>query len=111
MNPSEEVPEFKMYIKRTNYYRANTIEENTFATISEFKDCVIRGAEICFTWKDIRYGISHVDESINLCIMDDKGICIEDYNMKTIDELLDFMVSGDRLNDVITKVTVTDRSF
>ena len=64
----------------------------SFKSIREFKDCIIRG--VCFHGEG--YCIAHEDgKGEQLC--------------KTPDEVLEYIVSGDRLRDVITKVSVISR--
>jgi len=87
----------------------NHFEENRFKTISEFKDCVIRGGEIEFEWKGVGYTVSR-DENGVLSIA-------EWYKPETDcecdgpDEVLEYMVAGDRLRDVITQVKVWARTL
>ena len=105
-------PEFKALgvISMKRYF--NTEEENRFKTISEFKDCIIRGCEVSFTWKGINYGIGDTEEGGVIYT-----IFYEAYRPETIqycltpDDVLNCVVGSDRLRDVITQVTVIDRSF
>ena len=39
-------------------YVYNSEEENRFKTISEFKECLIRGGEVEFTWNSIIYSVT-----------------------------------------------------
>ena len=39
--------------------KRNSLEENRFKTISEFKWCVNDGGEVEFEWKGNQYGIGH----------------------------------------------------
>lgn len=88
-------------------YDTSTFEENRFKTISDFKDCMIRGGEVLFCWNSQRYGVFHNHRGY--CIAFDSG-----GNEKwcdTTDEILEYRVGGDRLRDVITQVTVLDRTI
>ena len=78
-----------------------------FESIREFKDCIIRGGEPVFAWKGVCYGVCFHGEGYCIAPEDGKGeqLC------KTPDEVLEYIVSGDRLRDVITQVTVIDRSL
>ena len=44
----------------------NSEEDNRFKTISEFKECVIRGGEPVFLWNGDVYGVCFVDSGIVL---------------------------------------------
>ena len=91
-----------------NYiYRCNSLEENRFKTISEFKDCIIRGGEPIFTWKNIDYGVCFAQKGYCIAKIDGSSEKLCD----TPDEVLEYMVGGDRLRDVITQVTVLNRTI
>ena len=88
----------------------NSDEDNRFKTISEFEDCIIRGAEITFIWNNATYFVERYGRNDKITIFP----FAEPENEKsfeTTDELLEFTVGSDRLRDVITKVRVIDRSF
>lgn len=88
-----------------NYY--NSAEDNRFKTISDFKNCIIRGGEPVFIWKNVSYGVCFYEQGY--CIA-----CSDGSNEKfcnTADDVLEYMVGGDRLRDVITQVTVLDRTI
>lgn len=91
--------------------KINTLEDNAFKTISEFKNCIIRGAEIFFAWENVKYGITPFVSYVNICIYDDFAGIIKEYDFETADELLDFQVGDNRLRDIITKVEVIDRTL
>jgi len=110
-------PEFKAYpVGRIFPYDP---EAWRFQTISEFKWCMAKGGEVQFEWNGIEY-------SAFGCVCPAKGeaprmmICQSgsvDVNRRTekwydtADDMLDYMVGGDRLRDVITRVTVCDRTI
>ena len=98
-------PEFKTYGEILMPYLFSTEEETNFKTIAEFKDCIIRGGEPVFAWKGVCYGVCFHGEGYCIAHEDGKGeqLC------KTPDEVLEYIVSGDRLRDVITKVSVISR--
>ena len=90
-------------------------EEYRFKTISEFKWCVLRGAEIGFTWNDRNYHVcSKVPPSPGA---DPMILFYEDYKedteqwFQTPDEVLECLVDGTRLREIITQVEVTDRTI
>lgn len=103
-------------------------EEFNFKTIDEFKDHMNRGDEIEFEWKGKLYccfGRVQKNETAPVQMLISEA-CYEknekEYNAlsneevdrektnlwcDTADEILEYIVSGDRLRDVITQVTVT----
>ena len=104
--------------------RRNSLEENRFKTVSEFKWCVNDGGEVEFEWKGNQYGIGHPNGRILINAMcyekDGKYYNVntnEEYTSEdelwgdTADDILEFNVSGDKLRDVITQVTVWFRSI
>lgn len=112
INYPNGAPEFKQYQKGTyfmlnNIVKSNTPEQNRFKTISDFKWCLRRGGEVLFVWKDIKYGV----------FSSEKGCCIAEADgqnekwCNTDDEVLEYIVGSDRLRDVITQVTVIDRTI
>lgn len=90
----------------------NTLEDNRFKTIHEFKFCMECGSEVEIAWNGIHYGI--VPYSV------DKGTrkySIYVWNepdteriFDTTDDLLEYTLGEDRLRNIITKVTVVDRT-
>lgn len=81
-----------------------------FASASEFKDVLSRGVEIEFDWKGHSYGVIRYGT-------DNKITVYEAYKSETEkvyetpDDALEFMLGGDKLRDVITKVEVTERTL
>lgn len=78
-----------------------------FKSILEFKECIIRGGEPVFEWGGVRYGVCFAGGGY--CIAHTDGSCERIYN--TPDELWEYMVNGERLRDIITKVYVVFRSI
>ena len=103
-----EVPEFKNYggFSVMEPVRKNMMEDS-FKTISAFKECIIRGGEPVFEWNGVRYGVCFAGGGYCIALTD--GSCERIYN--TPDDLLEYMVDGERLRDVITKVYVVSRSI
>ena len=60
-----------------------------------------------FEWNSVRCGVCFVEKGY--CIARTDGSCERIYN--TPDELLAYMVDGERLRDIITKVYVVLRSI
>ena len=92
----------------SKFIGANTPEQNRFETISDFKWCMRQGGEVDFEWKERRYSITHRTFGISISEankQETEKIC------KDADEVLEYKVGEDRLRDVITKVTVWDRTI
>lgn len=96
----------------------NSPEQNRFKTISDFKWCVNGGGEIELVWKDKIYGIfpllkktptSPMQILITRVYVDDPGPT--EMWCDTADEVLEYVIDGDRLRDIITKVDVTSRTI
>ena len=100
-------PEFKAFGGLYMNYGVNSEEDNRFKTISEFKECLIRGGEVEFQWKGNAYSIGGYDKYA-ICVSnreETEKLC------DTPDEVLEYMVGEDRLRDVITQVTVIWRTI
>ncbi|WP_052446572.1 DUF4417 domain-containing protein [Candidatus Soleaferrea massiliensis] len=121
INYPDGAPEFKAYggiQKMGTLFERNSMEDNRFQSIGDFKWCVDCGGEVVFIWKDKTYGITpklkkSPDSPTQMLISQ-----IEVENMEqtekwcdTADELLEYTVDGDRLRDIITKVHVLDRTI
>jgi hypothetical protein len=86
----------------------NVQQENlNFQTISEFKWCMKAHGELEFVWKNKSYSITHPDGKISICQGDHYA---EAFDAETPDESLDFLIDGVKLRNIITKVTVIDRT-
>lgn len=96
----------------------NSFEDNRFKTISDFKWCVNNGGEVEFEWKGLSYGIwpklrKTPDAPLQMLISQiyiDNPVSTEKW-CDTADDVLEYMVGEDRLRDVITQVTVWDRTI
>ena len=88
---------------------ANSPEQNRFTTISDFKAYMRWHGEVEFAWKENLYVITHRSSgkiSISAANREEtEKLC------DTADEVLDYMLGSDRLRDVITQVTVLDRTI
>lgn len=89
---------------------ANTPEQDRFVSISDFKECMHRGGEVGFIWKGTRYGVVRYgqDNKISVYVANRQET---ERLYDTADEALEYMVGEDRLRDVITQVTVLDRTI
>lgn len=105
--------------KMTRPVGMNTYEDDRFKSISDFKWCMKRGGEVQFEWEGISYCcfgcICPAPGQAPRMVIAQAGSA--EVNSKTekwcdtADELLEYMVGGDRLRDVITKVTVWERTI
>lgn len=106
-------------LKMSTLVGTNSLEDNRFKTISDFKWCMKRGGEVQFDWKGVSYCCFG-------CVRQNPGqaprmvICqagTAEVNARTEkwcdtpDELLEYMVGGDRLRAVITQVTAWERTI
>ena len=114
INYPNSAPEFKQYQGICNMkYKIvpnNTPEQNRFASISDFKDCMRWGGEVEFVWNGIHYGVMRYGIN-NMITIYRMGYPETDRVCKDADEALEYMVGEDRLRDVITQVTVLDRTI
>lgn len=94
-------------------------EAMRFKTIAEFKDAMRRGAEIQFEWNGVAYctfgAVRDPETGKRKMYISQSGTAEVNRATEkwcdTADEILEYLVGGDRLRDVITKVTVMERSF
>ncbi len=99
--------------------QTNNIEENRFKTISDFKWCMKCGGEVQFVWNSTTYccfgKITPKGSTSPRMVIAQAGSA--ETNMRTekwcdnADEVLEYMVGEDRLRDVITQVTVIERTI
>lgn len=97
----------------------NSLEENRFKSISDFRWCMNRGGEVQFDWKGVSYCcfgcVCPAPGKTPRMVISQAGSA--EVNTKTemwcdtADELLEYVVGNDRLRDVITQVTVTERTI
>lgn len=99
-----ETPEFKHFgeMEYMLTIGTNSFEENRFKSIGDFKDCMARNGEVEFMWDGKSYSIVHPDK-ILIC----EGYRQETEKLcDTTDEVLEYLIDGQRLRDIITKVEV-----
>ena len=68
------------------------------------------GGEVEFVWNGIHYGVMRYGIN-NMITIYRMGYPETDMVCKDADEALEYMVGEDRLRDVITQVTVLDRTI
>ena len=109
-----DIPDFKSYWRCDMSYHIlksqNSLEDNRFKSISDFKWCMKCGGEVEIEWNGIHYGIIRygTDDKITIYVWNrpETECCFD-----TADDALEYMVGSDRLRDVITRVTVLDRTI
>ncbi len=80
-----------------------------YKTKYEFKDSVMRHAEIVFEWNDEEYEICSLDGKKWLfCNHKDDS---EDMFFEDIDDVMNHKIGDDKLIDICTKFTVIERTF
>ncbi len=96
-----------------------TEDDLKFESISDFKWCMKCGGEVQFVWNGITYGCFGKIEpapgaklKMLICQFGSAEVNIRTEKWcDTADELLEYMVGSDRLRDVITQVTVIERTI
>ena len=81
-----------------------------FESISEFKQSLNWGAEIEFRWKGKTYNVIRYGTDNKITIYE-ANKPETDKECESADDALDYIVGGDRLRDVITKVNVVARTI
>ena len=89
-----------------------TIDENydkhSFKTISDFKWCMKQGGEVEFEWNEKDYSITHPKGMINIC---ESGTEENEKDYETADKALEYVIDGQRLREIITKIKVWSRTI
>ena len=110
VNYKGDIPEFKgkpvmqttLDIDEYNY-------SNKFVTLYDFTDSLNRGGEIQFDWNEKSYSLTPCkNNEFSFCEAnkpDTEIMC------KDTDEVLELIVDGQKLREIITKVTVTERTI
>lgn len=97
----------------------NGFEDNQFKTIRDFKQCMRRGGEVQFEWNGVMYccfGCMEPSPGAGTCMVIAQAGSAEATTRTekwcdTADEILEYMVGGDRLRGVITQVKVWERTI
>lgn len=126
INYPNRAPEFKSFEGVLNMSNI-VVDPNTnqnFQTISEFKWCMKAHGEVEFLYNGRSYSITHPNGMIEIgegyylengiaYNVANKKECIDmagkQYN--TADEALEYLINGERLRNIITKVEVTTRTI
>ena len=95
--------------------KSNSIGENAFVSIADFQECMRRHGEVEFQYNDKMYSIIHALRpmiTIGIREADNKPV-IEDsiVHLDNSDKLLDYIIDGKKLREIITDVTVIDRTI
>lgn len=117
--PGKQYQTDRRNLKMGSFVGPNTLEENRFKSISDFKWCMKRGGEVQFDWQGISYCCFGCvcpapGKEPRMVISQAGSVEVNTKTAKwcdTADELLEYMVGDDRLRDVITQVTVWDRTI
>lgn len=85
--------------------------DERFESISDFKQALIWGREIEFEWNGIRYAAFHEgkdDKTFFLCeaYKDNDGVYFA-----SAENMLDFIIDGQKLRDIVTDVFVWSRNI
>ena len=80
----------------------NSEEDNRFKTISEFKECIIRGGEPVFVWNGESQGVCFADNGYCIARIYGTG----EKMCSSPDSVLEYLLDGDRLRDIITRVSI-----
>lgn len=112
INYHNDIPEFKNLERGTLMKSAivpgNSFEQNRFTTISDFQTCMRWHGEVEFLWNGVHYSITPRNGKIAIS---HSALRETERLFRSSDEILNYMVGEDRLRDVITKVTVLDRTI
>ena len=105
--PDGNIPDLKTYYQGGAYIMTQYDPEALrFKTISEFKWSMRCGAEVVIEWKNKEFGIWSERDVIRITSDD-----VAEQRYTSADDALEYIVCGDRLRDVITQVTVVDRTI
>lgn len=112
INYSDGVPEFKSYkdgVKHMIQKYSSDAANLGFQTISDFKWCMKCGGEVLLSYHNREFSITHrgngqigISESYK---QETEKIC------KSADDVLEYVIDGIRLRDIITEVEVIDRTI
>ena len=89
------------------YVTPNTVDQNRFVSIDDFKDSVTRGGEVNFEWNNRDYWIAHPNGT-PIIYESDKPETTKHY--ANVDELLNHKLDGEPLRRIVTKLEIWDRT-
>lgn len=107
-----DIPGFKNWLGNGEYMMLPQYDPEIyrFKTISEFKMSMHQGSEVVFEWNGKEYFIWAEVNRGRICITSADNAALNQV-FHTADEALEFMIRHDRLRDIITRVTVVDRTI
>lgn len=111
-----EAPEFKHLTSEVFLMDHQILQYNPngwrFKTISEFKSSVTHGAEITFEWNGKEYHICPCWSSGSSPLYSITALdTMQETLCSDIAALMEFSIGQDRLNDIVTQITVCDRTL
>lgn len=117
--PEKQYQKKEGVITMSKVIGTNSFEDNRFKSISDFEDCMNRGGEVEFEWKDIDYCCfgrvrQNPGEEPRMVICQAGSVEVNTRTEMwgdTADDILEYMVGEDRLRDVITQVKVWARTI
>jgi hypothetical protein len=96
INYPDGAPKFKKYggyfYMSGKIIQGNTLEQNRFVSISDFKWCMNCGGEVEFIWNSITYTITHPEGKINIS---EANRPETEKWCNSADEVLEYMVGKD----------------
>ena len=112
INYPDGAPEFKSFLCKelvAMCEKLSDIQQQNlnFQTISEFKWCMKAHGELEFVWNNKSYSITHPNGKISLC---QGNHYAQAFDAETPDEILNCLIDGIKLRDIITRVKVIDRT-
>ena len=108
INHPDEIPEFKTY--RGDDMKTEYLGNNSFQSVDDFKYALLYGKEIVFKWNKSEYGIFYNTQNgdeFSIC----KSGSTDEHIVNRIEDVLDYMLQGRKLKDIITQVDVCLRNI
>ena len=82
--------------------------DNSFYNINDLIECVKRGCEVEFLYKEKKYGITHIAEGIVIYEFND----IENEKIYSqAEEISQHTIAGERLSDIAADIKIIFRSL
>lgn len=107
--PDGNPPELKSILRR--HYRMenmNLDDSLQFHSISEFTTSMRYGAEVVIQWDGVEYGIWSEDGTVRITC---PSMPEQDRTYKAVEDVLNHMIGTVKLREIITQVTVLDRTI
>lgn len=105
----DEIPEFK-YFKITGVNKMNNDYDGDFKSKEEFKSVIGRGCELNFEWHGNEYCVFRQNDKTWFFGLTGNDTS-EDMCLKTLDDVMNCEIDGEKLIDICTKFTVIERTF